>query len=312
MDDAAPVRYRSPEEDSARWLGFPFRQGDIVISTRSKSGTTWMQMICALLVFQTGDLPAPLSELSPWLDWLITPVAQVYGLLEAQQHRRFIKTHTPLDGVPLDSRATYIVVARHPLDMAVSLYHQGANLDRDRIRELTGQPAPTRSRGPRPAAREWLLSWIRDDPDPREQLDSLPGVCRHLSDAWSRRDRPNVVLVHYDDLAARLEDEMRRLAARLSIEVPEGGWPELVDSATFESMKSRAGRLLPDSGGVLKDQTAFFRRGTSGSGRELLSAEEYAGYLARAAELAPPDLLAWLHRDEAPPGTPEHAEARVT
>jgi len=298
---AVPVRYRSPEEDSERWLGFAFRQGDIVISTRSKSGTTWMQMICALLVFQTGDLPAPLAELSPWLDWLITPVADVYALLEAQEHRRFIKTHTPLDGVPVDPRATYIVVARHPLDMAVSLYHQGDNLDRDRIRELTGQPEPTRSQSPRPAAREWLLSWIRDDPDPREELDSLPGVCWHLSDAWSRRNRANVVLVHYDDLAAQLEDEMRRLAARLSIQVPEATWPQLADNARFESMRSRAGRLLPDSRGALKDPRAFFRRGISGSGRELLSAEEYAGYRARVAQLAPPELLACLHRDEAPP-----------
>jgi enamine deaminase RidA (YjgF/YER057c/UK114 family) len=35
----APARYQSDDEDSARWSGFPFRQGDIVISTRSKSGT---------------------------------------------------------------------------------------------------------------------------------------------------------------------------------------------------------------------------------------------------------------------------------
>jgi hypothetical protein len=46
-----PVRYVSSDEDSGRWNGFPFRQGDIVISARSKSGTTWLQMICALLVF---------------------------------------------------------------------------------------------------------------------------------------------------------------------------------------------------------------------------------------------------------------------
>ncbi len=39
-------RYRSPDEDSARWLDFAYRPGDIVISTRSKHGTTWMQMIC--------------------------------------------------------------------------------------------------------------------------------------------------------------------------------------------------------------------------------------------------------------------------
>src|SRR5215469_10337387 len=119
-----PVRYTSPEEDSARWDGFAFRQGDIVISTRSKSGTTWMQMICALLVFGTPDLPEPLGRISPWLDWLVTPLDEVTTRLEAQTHRRIIKTHTPLDGIPLDPAATYIVVGRHPLDMAVSLYYQ--------------------------------------------------------------------------------------------------------------------------------------------------------------------------------------------
>ena len=70
---------------------------------------------------------------------------RVFARLAAQPHRRFIKTHTPLDGVPLDPRAHYVVVARHPLDMAVSLYHQSANLDRARIAELTGQPDPGRA-----------------------------------------------------------------------------------------------------------------------------------------------------------------------
>ena len=136
-----PVRYQSYEEDSARWAGFPFRDGDIVISTRSKSGTTWMQMICALLVFQTPRLPAPLGELSPWLDWQTVPREELFARLAAQPHRRIIKSHTPLDGIPADPRATYIVVARHPLDMAVSLYHQGSNIDRARVRRLAGQPS---------------------------------------------------------------------------------------------------------------------------------------------------------------------------
>src|SRR5215212_2580915 len=100
-----------------RWEGFPFRDGDIVISTRSKSGTTWLQMICALLVFQRPDLPAPLAELSPWLDWRTRPTEDVVAGLEAQRHRRFVKTHTPLDGVPLDPRATYLVAGRDPRDM---------------------------------------------------------------------------------------------------------------------------------------------------------------------------------------------------
>ncbi|KAB1927348.1 sulfotransferase domain-containing protein [Micromonospora noduli] len=286
-------RYQSDEEDSARWTGFPFRDGDIVISTRSKSGTTWMQMICALLVLGTPELPAPLTVLSPWLDWLGEPQAAVYDRLAAQPHRRFIKTHTPLDGVPLDPRAHYVVVARHPLDMAVSLYHQSANLDRARIAELTGRPAPAGPPRERPPVREWLLSWVDREADPRAELDSLPGVLMHLNDAWARRHEPNVELVHYDDLLADLGGEMRRLADRWKLPSPGS---ELVEAATFGRMRERADRLAPDTLGVLRDRQAFFRRGGSGQGRDLLDEAGLARYQQRVAALAPPDLLSWLHR----------------
>ena len=158
-----PVRYTSADEDSGRWEGFPFRDGDIVISTRSKTGTTWVQMICALLIFQTPQLDGPIDWYSPWLDRLIRPKEEIFARLEGQQHRRFIKTHTPLDGLPIDPRATYIVTGRHPLDSAVSLYYQGQNISRARQRqltlELTGQPVPAGPQSPRKPVREWLLDW---------------------------------------------------------------------------------------------------------------------------------------------------------
>ncbi|MEU5907799.1 sulfotransferase domain-containing protein [Micromonospora sp. NPDC047527] len=294
----APARrYRSEDEDSARWVGFPFRDGDIVISTRSKSGTTWMQMICALLVLGTPELPAPLIELSPWLDWRVEPRDAVYRRLAAQPHRRFIKTHTPLDGVPLDPRVHYVVVARHPLDMAVSLYHQAGNLDKVRLRELTGDPAPAGPPRARLPLEQWLPSWVDREVDPRAELDSLPGVLWHLGDAWARRNAPNVELVHYDDLRADLGGQMRRLADRWGLSVPAERWPDLVEAATFGRMRERADQLAPDALGVLRDRRAFFRQGRSGQGRDLLDAAELARYRSRTAALAPPDLLAWLHRD---------------
>ncbi|MEV4498295.1 sulfotransferase domain-containing protein [Micromonospora arborensis] len=289
-------RYRSDDEDSGRWAGFPFRDGDIVISTRSKSGTTWMQMICALLVLGTPELPAPLNVLSPWLDWLVEPRDAVFGRLAAQPHRRFIKTHTPLDGVPLDPRVQYVVVARHPLDMAVSLYHQAGNLDRVRLAELTGQPAPAGPPRARQPVEQWLTSWVDQEADPRVELDSLPGVMLHLSDAWARRHEPNVELVHYDDLLADLGGEMRRLADRWDIPVHPERWPDLVEAATFGQMRERADRLAPDTLGVLRDRQAFFRQGASGQGRSLLDSSAQAHYRERTAALAPPDLLNWLHR----------------
>ncbi|MEV4258991.1 sulfotransferase domain-containing protein, partial [Spirillospora sp. NPDC049652] len=222
-----PAAYRTLEDDSTRWLGFPFRPGDIVVSTGHKSGTTWMQMICVLLVFQRPDPPAPLAELSPWLDQLVRPAEEVYALLDAQRHRRVIKTHTPLDGLPADPRATFAVVARDPLDVAVSRYHV---YDDDPERR------------PAEPERDWLLSWLaRDDWEP----DSLNRLMWHVTDAWERRDAPNVLLVHYADLAADLPGQMRRIADRLEITVPEDRWPSLVEAATFRRMRADADRLVP-------------------------------------------------------------------
>jgi aryl sulfotransferase len=298
-------RYRSDDEDSDRWRGFPFRPGDIVISTRSKSGTTWVQMICALLVFQSPELPEPLGELSPWLDWLGAPRSEVYARLSAQTHRRFIKTHTPLDGLPLDPRATYVVVGRHPLDMAVSLYHQGDNIDRVRQRQLTGQPEPAGPPRARPSLHDWLLRWIDWDADPRRFPDSLPGVLHHLCDARIRVEvqdhgAPKVVLLHYDDLCADLEGTMRGLATTLGIAVDSTAWPTIVQAAGFSAMRARADDLAPDAAGMLKSPTAFFRRGSSGAARDVLSGDEWSRYRDRVAALAPPELLEWLHRDNHP------------
>jgi aryl sulfotransferase len=295
---SVPIHYISPDEDSSRWIDFPFREGDIVISARSKTGTTWLQMICALLVFQTPELPDSLSRLSPWLDWLIAPRADVYQQLADQDHRRFIKTHTPLDGLPVDARVTYVVTGRHPLDTAVSLYHHRGNLNRERIRELAGQPGSGPIIDRRPPLHQWLLGWIEQDVDPKDSLDSLPGVMWHLTDAWNRRAAQEVVFVHYDDLVHDLDAEMRHLASRLGISVPEQTWPALVEAATFAQMRARAASIAPDPSDILKDQTAFFRRGSSGAAAETLSPVELDRYYLRASTMAPPDALAWLHHWE--------------
>jgi hypothetical protein len=230
------------------------------------------------------------------MDHLIRPVEDVHARLAAQGHRRVVKTHTPLDGVPFDDRVTYVVVARHPLDAAVSSYFHSANIDRVRLAELIGVSPPTEPPAARPPLHEWLVGWIDWDPDPKEYLDSIPGTMHHLTDAWARRHEPNVVLLHYDDLLGDLAGSMRRLSAALGIAVDEARWPGLVRAATFDEMQRRSRIFAPESRGLFKDPDAFFRHGVSGDGRSPLSAEELARYQARAAARAPADLLAWLHR----------------
>jgi hypothetical protein len=238
-----------------------------------------MQQVCLMLVHGTPTLPAPLAELSPWVDWMTTPEEELFARLEAQPGRRVVKTHTPLDGVVIDPRATYVVVVRDPLDLAASLYHQGDNLDRERISELTGQPYA----GPaeRPPLEEWLRRWTLHETDPMVSMDSLQGVVHHAADAVRRRDDHRVLIVRYEEMVTDLEGRMRWLADRLAVTVGPDSWPALVEAAGFTSMRADAAARAPDQRGVLKDPAAFFRRGGPGAGREALPATDVAAYEQR-------------------------------
>jgi hypothetical protein len=297
--------YTSYDEDSRRWQRLPLRDDDIVISTRSKTGTTWVQMICALLVFRTPELPRRLVELSPWLDWLMRPIDDVVADLEAQNHRRFIKTHTPLDGLPLRPGVAYPVTARHPLDVAVSLYHHRDNLDRERLAELKAHlgpdhhseshkpgPSPTRDRIPLDEA---VHGWVAWDGPPAGGLDTLTGLMWHLARAWELRDRYRVVLVHYRDLVDNLPGEMRRLADALGFTITNEEIIELATAADFHTMKARASETTPDFGGIFKDPAGFFR-GCSGQGLAEARPETVELYRQRLEETLPPELVAWLDR----------------
>lgn len=281
---AVPRRYFSDEEDSHRWLRFPFREGDLVVSTRSKSGTTWMQQILLSLVHGSPDLPAPLAELSPWVDWLTEDETSLFARLEARPGRRVLKTHTPLDGVVIDERAAYVVVVRDPLDMAGSLFHQRRNLDRARIAELSGRPE--RSRPPAPDLAAWLCGWTVSPEDHVVEMDGLAGVVHHAADAWARRGSGRVHVVRYEDLAADLEGQMRRLSGLLDLAFDEDRRPALVAAAGFPAMQAGADLAVPDRRGVLKDPAAFFRRGRPGAGREILDDATVATYEGRVRALA--------------------------
>jgi aryl sulfotransferase len=58
-------------------------------------------------------------------------------------------------------------------------------------------------------------------------MDSLAGVMWHLSDAWRRREEPNVSLVHYDDLTADLTGHAPRRRNRIALCVPHQNRPKM-------------------------------------------------------------------------------------
>ncbi len=307
------VRYRSLIADSARWDEFPFRAGDIVISTPPKAGTTWTQMLCALLVFDGSVFPAPLDAISPWLDMCNQSIDEVRAKLAAQTHRRFIKTHTPLDGIPLRAEVTYVVVGRDPRDVAVSYEHHAANMDYDRFLELRAKVmgddgvAEFGRPGIAPADPvERMRAFVRSDALTGPL--SLAAVLHHMTTAWQRRHDENVLMLHYADLKADLVGEARRLAAALGIPLGEERARELTREAGLDRMRARASEIAPAaSQGNWKDPAAFFRSGGGGEWRDRFDAEDEAEYEARVAALAPADVAAWTHLGRIASGVDPHA-----
>jgi hypothetical protein len=299
-------RYVGTMYDSNRWDGFELRPGDIVIAAPPKCGTTWTQMICALLIFQEPELPLPLNRLSPWIDMETRARREVFADLDDQTHRRFIKTHTPLDGIPNDPTVTYICVGRDPRDVALSIDHHIDNMDVGAFRKAREQAAaidgidlgPVRSQPPRPdSERDRFWQWVDDETPSTRIGSSLRRTVEHLQTFRDAAAELDVVHLHYDDLKADLNGQMRQLALRLAIDVDEHRWPGLVQAATFESMRSKADTTVPDIGPEQWiDPAAFFSHGTSGQWRGLLDNADLARYAARVRALASDDLIDWVHR----------------
>ena len=89
--------------DSTVWNDFKFRDDDIIISTYAKSGTTWMQQIIAQMLF-AGDTEQDTQAMSPWIDFRLPPKEVKLPAVEAQTHRRFVKTHLPVEALVYSQR----------------------------------------------------------------------------------------------------------------------------------------------------------------------------------------------------------------
>jgi len=298
--------------DSAHWEQFTPRAGDVIIATAPKVGTTWTQQIVSLLVFQNPE-PRHLGMLSPWLDCRFQiPLPVALQLLEAQTHRRFIKSHLPMSALPLWDEVKYIHVARDGRDACMSyLNHINGYtpLVWERL-DATGEADPllpgAKPRPPRDT-RGFFRHWIEQGGTRKAELmaDAFFEIERSF---WVERTRPNVLLLHYNDMKADLDGEMRRIAAFLDIPVDEAVWPELVAAADFSAMQRHGDTLMAGIDVAFEGgHRTFLNKGTNGRWQGELTSDDLALYDRRvAAELSPP-LAAWLEHGRHVAGDPRTA-----
>lgn len=297
--------YRNFVVDSSRWDGFVPRDGDIVISTPPKAGTTWTQMICALLIFQTPEFGKRLSDFTPWLDLKTVQIDEVLATYAAQTHRRFIKTHTPLDGLPYFSNVRYVVVGRDPRDAFLSMDNHRKNTSPEFMKLIAKNSGADQAQSSKPQTgavpadepdlRAQFRDWIAAEGRGAGAFDpNTASVLHHLASFWAFRDLPNIFFLHYTDMKRDLAGEMARLARYLDIEVPADVMPALVEAAGFEQMKRNADTLAPNAHkGIWRENARFFNKGEIGQWKSLFGEEELRVY-REVMERFDPEFTRWI------------------
>ncbi len=276
--------------DSTIWNDLKFRDDDIIISTYAKSGTTWVQQIIAQLLFN-GQEGMEVAEMSPWLDLRVPPKDQKLPVVEAQTHRRFLKTHLPVDALVFSPKAKYIYIGRDGRDVVWSMYnhHSTANDSwYEALNETPGRVGPPIER-PTSSITEYYHGWLDSDGHPWWPF------WENIRSWWAIRNLPNVHLLHFANLKKDMPGEIRQIADFIDTPIDESSWPSILQHCSFDYMKENATQSVP-LGGAFWDGGAqtFIHKGINGRWREILSPEEVNKYEIRASEELEEGCAHWL------------------
>lgn len=286
MAEAPAARHVTAIEDSRRWRHVTRRAGDIIISTPPKSGTTWMQGIVRSLLWPQGPPPDGQGT-SPWVDMRATPIEQLVDSIEAQQHRRFLKTHSPGDCLPFDPRCRYILVYRDPRDALASWANHRADM---RPEILEGLNALAAKDGIAPIEPVWNGNLH----DLYDEWSETTSPVRHLVGWWPRRHAENLLFVHYADLMHDLEAEMKRIASFLNLAIDAESWPALAQRCGLDSMRAKADGAGRMDYTFARGASSFFYKGGIGRWRNVLPPAVAARCESLVADGLPGDAAEWL------------------
>jgi len=276
--------------DSTIWNGFRFRDDDVIIGTYAKSGTTWTQQIVGQLIFN-GAEGVNVAELSPWVDLRIPPKEVKLPMIEAQRHRRFLKTHLPVDAIVFSPKAKYIYIGRDGRDVVWSMYNHHANANEGFYKALNDTPGRVGPpiEPPPASVRQYFHDWLDRDGHP------FWPFWENIRSWWEIRHLPNVLLVHFSELKADMPGQIRRIARFLEIDIDEARWPTILEHCSFDYMKQHAADVAPLGGGIWEGGArTFINKGTNGRWRDILSEEECRKYEAMAVRMLGPECARWL------------------
>ncbi len=280
--------------DSTTWNDFAFRDDDIIIATYAKSGTTWVQQIISQLIFE-GAEGLEVAEMSPWIDLRVPPKEVKLPAVNDQIHRRFLKTHLPVDALVFSPKAKYIYIGRDGRDVVWSMYNHHANANDlwyHALNDTPGRVGPPIEK-PVESVIQYYHEWLDKDGHP------FWPFWENVQSWWEIRNLPNVFMLHFANLKEDMAGEIRKITEFLEIEIDPAKWDDILEHCSFDYMKRNADKSVP-LGGAFWDggSQVFINKGTNGRWKDLLSEEESKKYETLAVEKLGEDSARWVNTGE--------------
>jgi len=211
--------------------------------------------------------------------------------VEKQTHRRFLKTHLPVDALVFSPKARYIYIGRDGRDVVWSMYNHHANANRawyEALNDTPGRVGPPIERPPE-SIRQYFNDWLARDGHP------FWPFWENIRSWWEIRPLPNVMLLHFESLKQDLPGEMKRIADFMGVAVDDTKWPDMLKHCSFDYMKANATPSVPLGGAFWEGGAqTFINKGVNGRWRDTLSPEESAAYSQRAVAELGKDCAHWL------------------
>ncbi|HET8697657.1 MAG TPA: sulfotransferase domain-containing protein [Gammaproteobacteria bacterium] len=245
------------------FAGYKPTASDVFVSTFAKSGTNWMMQIAHQIAFRGAGDYAHIHDVVSWPDMsrrrgrlMSVPLDDQRVQSASPTRLRVIKTHLAARYLPYDESARYLVVVRDPKEILVSSYHF--------TRGVAGPLMPPPD--------VWLELFLTR----RFPLNFGSTWAEHTAGYWALKDRPNVLVLLFQDMKRDLPGAVQQVADVLGVRLTNAELRSVIEQSTFSYMSGIEHKFTPIPKGALPwgEGLKMMRRGQSGSSSELLTPEQ--------------------------------------
>ncbi|CAL1272150.1 unnamed protein product [Larinioides sclopetarius] len=245
------------------------KDGDIIIASYPKTGTTWLQYIVLQITSKGESFPSindVLDRVAPFME-MAGPEAidKLTGL-------RMYKHHYRYDMVKKNSKAKVLYIYRNPEDTFVSFFHFLENVREEKLN-----------------LEEFFEGFITGNVEYGSYFEHVLSYLNH-------KDDDNLLLISYERLHANPKEGILRIAKFLGDEyyhelsTDKLLLNKIVKNTSFDHMKKNLKLELPhnnpEKGSEESTNTVnFFRKGVVGDGKNALSIEHVKQIREKVSEV---------------------------